>query len=113
MVSPARPIRERAATMPASDRTVAVIIVGIVMTLALMVALPGSAAGQEPRAVSAWTAEACRIEIERRGWRIVANPSDETPNTDEWLWFRLATGVQQSNDALCGESPHGGVTVNL
>src|SRR5687767_11520762 len=79
----------------------------LAIMMLLMVARPSSAHGQESRAVSAWTVEACRMEIERRGWRITANESPETPSGDRWVWFRLATEVKQTNDVLCAEAPRG------
>jgi hypothetical protein len=103
--------REATAVFTAHNTTALLGALAIVMALAL--ARPGFARGQGPPAVSAWTVEACRMEIERRGWRITANESPETPNADGWVWFRLATEPERTSDALCAEGPHGGVSLNV
>ena len=104
-------------------RRVTVFIGALAVTLAGDLARP-VAANAQPRALSAWTVAACRIEIERRGWRIDANESDGG-YSDGWVWFRVATDPTGSSDqsatpdpaattdALCGEAPNGGITLNV
>ena len=87
-------------------------VVLVAFAVAALGGLAGSAVAQQ-RPASAWTAEACRLEIERRGWKVDASETGDTGYADGWVWFRLVTDLSGTADALCGEATGGGVSLNV